>query len=87
MTAKHFVLWVHGDRTTSRNAYRYGQASWRNDEANSVPEELVVALGWEDWQTADNGPFPAFADHKITDVAAWLVNHGYTAIEFDGPLA
>jgi len=44
-----------------------------------VPEELVMALGWEDWQTPENGPFPAFAADRLTQICAmarraWL--HG-----------
>ena len=45
MTARHFVLWVEGERphVATRNAYRRGKASWRYDEALSVPAELVMA--------------------------------------------
>ena len=89
MTANHFVVWVDGERTrvATRNAHRRGEASWRNDEALSVPEELVMALGWEDWQTPENGPFPAFSAERVHEVAAWLVEHGYTARVLDGPPA
>jgi len=87
VTARHFVLWVDGQRTrvATRNAYRRGEASWRYHDALSVPEELVLALGWEDWQTPVNGPFPAFSDDKLPEVVRWLVEHGYTARVLDGP--
>jgi len=81
VSARHFVLWVDGDRTrvATCNAFRRGQASWRHDEALSVPEELVTALGWEDWQTPENGPFPAFGADKLSEMVQWLVDNGYTA--------
>lgn len=89
MTARHFVLWVEGGRTrvATRNAYRRGEASWRYDEALSVPQELVMALGWEDWQTPVNGPFPAFSDQKLPEIVQWLETHGYTARVLDEPPA
>jgi len=89
VTARHFVVWVDGQRTrvATRNAYRRGEASWRHDEATSVPEELVMALGWEDWQTPENGPFPAFAADKFTQIALWLNEHGYTACILHEPPA
>ena len=89
MTARNFVLWEEGERThvATRNAYRRGEASWRHDEALSVPEELVTAVGLWQWQTPVNGPFPVFSAEKITEVAAWLVEHGYTARVLDGPPA
>jgi len=84
VTTKHVILWSDGERThlATRNAYRRGEASWRHDEALSVPEELVTAIGlWQwQWQTPINGPFPVFAAEKITEIVAWLVEHGYTAV-------
>jgi len=84
VTTKHVILWSDGERThlATRNAYRRGEASWRHDEALSVPEELVTAIGlWQwQWQTPVNGPFPVFAAEKITEIVAWLVEHGYTAV-------
>lgn len=87
MTAKHFVLWTSGERThiASRNAYRRGQASWRHDEKNTVPEELVMELGWEDWQTPGNGPFPAFSADNLESIVVWLTANGYTARVVIGP--
>ena len=81
MTAKQFILWTDGERThvATRNAYRRGEANWRHDEALSVPEELVTAVGSWQWQTPVNGPFPVFAAEKIAEMVAWLVEHGYTA--------
>ena len=46
---------------------------------NVVPEELVAALGWEEWQTPANGPFPAFSADAMQAMVDWLVAHGYTA--------
>ncbi len=56
MTARPFILWADDERThiVARNAYQRGDASWRYV---SVPEALVRALWWEDWQTPTNGPF------------------------------
>ncbi len=87
MTARHFVVWASGERThiASRNAFRRGQASWRHDEKNTVPEELVDALGWEDWQTPINGPFPAFSADKLESIVGWLTSNGYTARIIDNP--
>ena len=87
MTAKHVILWTDGERThlATRNAYRRGEASWRHDEALSVPEELVTAIGLWQWQTPVNGPFPVFATEKITEILAWLVEHGYTAVVLAAP--
>ena len=89
MSARHFVVWVDGERThiATRNFHRQGLASWRNDEASSVPADLVEALGSWQWQTPVNGPFPAFSAERIHEVAAWLVEHGYTACVLDGPPA
>jgi len=50
MTTRHFVLWADAERThiATRNFHRQGLASWRSDEASSVPADLVEALGgWE----------------------------------------
>jgi len=87
MTATHFVLWAAGERThvASRYAYRRGEASWRHDEKNTVPEELVDALGWWDWQTPINGPFPAFSAERLPLIVGWLTQHGYTARVVSGP--
>lgn len=87
MSARHFVLWVANGRThvASRNAYRRGEASWRYDEARTVPEALVMALGWEEWQTPINGPFPAFPAEAVLLIRDWLVDHGYTAQVVDRP--
>lgn len=87
MTAQHFILWVEGERThvATRNAYRRGRASWLNDEAHSVPEELVMAHGFESWGTPINGPHPAFAAEKMPLMAQWLLDHGYTAVILDEP--
>ena len=81
MTAKHFVLWVDAGRTriASLNAYRRGEASWRCDDDRVVPAALVEELGWYEWQTPINGPFPAFAADRAALVARWLEEHGYTA--------
>ena len=89
MSARNFVLWEEGERThiATRNFHRQGLASWRNDEASSVPADLVGALGSWQWQTPVNGPFPAFSAERIHEVAAWLVEHGYTARVLDGPPA
>ena len=86
MTAKHFIVWVDGGRThvATRNAYRRGEASWRHDEARSVLDELVMALG-KKGQTPPNGPFLAFSAERIHVVAGWLVEHGYTAVVLDKP--
>ena len=88
-TARNFVLWADAERThiATRNFHRQGLASWRNDEASSVPADLVEALGSWQWQTPVNGPFPVFSAEKITEVAAWLVEHGYTARVLGGPPA
>ena len=81
MTARHFVLWVSGERThiASRNAYRRGEAGWRYDETSTVPEELVDVLGGWQWQTPINGPFPWFSADRLPDIVEWLVENGYTA--------
>ena len=88
-TARSFVLWADAERThiATRNFHRQGLASWRNDEASSVPVDLVEALGSWEWQTPVNGPFPVFRAEKITEVAAWLVEHGYTAHVLAAPPA
>ena len=88
-TARSFVLWADAERThiATRNFHRQGLASWRNDEASSVPGDLVEALGSWQWQTPVNGPFPVFPAEKITEVAAWLVEHGYTAHVLAAPPA
>ena len=87
MTARHFVLWTSGEHThiASRNAYRRGEASWRHDETNTVPEELVDALGGWEWQTPINGPFPAFSADSLPAIVEWLVENGYTARVVDEP--
>ncbi len=89
MSATHFVVWASGERThiASRNAYRRGQASWRHDEKNTVPEELVDTLGWWDWQTPINGPFPAFDAERLQDMTRWLQTHGYSVRVLDAPPA
>ena len=89
MSAQHFVLWVSGERThvATRNAYRRGEGDWRYDEALSVPVELVMVLGWEEWQTPENGPFPAFRADKLPQIALWLNEHGYTAQVLNEPPA
>ena len=76
----HFVVWADDGHThvATRNAYRRGEASWRCDDARFVPAELVEALGWEEWQTPINGPFPAFDAGRLEAVADWLESNGYT---------
>lgn len=87
MTARHFVVWVDGERThlASRHAFRRGEAGWRYDQKNTVPEQLVDELGWWDWQTPVNGPFPAFGSAALGSVVAWLLNDGCTVRVLDGP--
>ena len=89
MKARHFVVWVDGTRThvATRNAYRNGEASWRCDEALSVPVDLVEELGREEWQTPSNGPFPVFSSDVFAEVVAWLKDNGYTAVALDEPPA
>lgn len=83
MSAQHFILWVDEDedrvRIASRNAYRLGEASYRNDDARVVPHDLVEALGFWSWQTPVNGPFPAFAAERLEAIVTWLADQGYTA--------
>ncbi len=81
MSARHLVLWTADGRThvASRHAYRRGEASWRHDETPTVPGELVDALGWWEWQTPINGPFPAFSAEALPAMIEWLTTNGYTA--------
>ncbi len=44
-----------------------------------MPEELVDTLGWWDWQTPVNGPFPAFSADNLESIVEWLKQNGYTA--------
>lgn len=81
MSAKHFVIWAEGGRThvATLSSYRRGEASWRCDDARFVPAELVEALGYWEWQTPVNGPFPAFQADRLLAVASWLKGSGYSA--------
>ena len=87
MTARHFVVWASGERThiASRHAHRRGEAGWRHDVKDTVPEELVDTLGWWDWQTPINGPFPAFSADSLEPIVGWLTSNGYTARIIDNP--
>jgi len=87
VSTRHFVLWTTDTRTllASRHAYRRGEAGWRFDQAGQVPDELVEELGWWDWQTPINGPFPAFSADRLPQILGWLQSNDYTALVVEEP--
>ncbi len=77
--ARHFAIWAEGPACllATRSAYRRGEADWRRDDARYVPPGLVEDLGYWEYQTPMNGPFPAFEASRVDDIQRWLRARGY----------